>query len=272
MCPSARGKSLRAGAKGYLLKSTSANELVQKIRSVYNDINLLESKIDNSSIKSLHSQLEELWKIYYSRFENIIEEYNKSIKDINDFRQIEQKLEQRLNEIEEKFNSNQTNKINELEYKNQSSWESIRQELTNLNTQFNQANRNLSTQFERQLSNIKRDLDNKLSEALEDWSRQRTALQEWAVQRDEMRPSLTEYESKSRLELMSVINQIRSSFRDVARQQRTTRNWLIASGLFTLLALAISGYLLVSQANSDSSLVTPQENPATRHFDSNKIK
>ena len=44
------GKSLRAGAKGYLLKNTTAEELVRKIRSVYDDVNLLESEKRSSTI------------------------------------------------------------------------------------------------------------------------------------------------------------------------------------------------------------------------------
>ena len=53
------GKSLRAGAKGYLLKNTTADELVQKIRSVYNNINLLEPVENPTSLTPLQLQLEE---------------------------------------------------------------------------------------------------------------------------------------------------------------------------------------------------------------------
>ncbi len=252
------GKSLRAGAKGYLLKNTTADELVQKIRSVDNNINLLESEPSNNSLTPLQIQLEELIETYRLKLEKTIEEYSASM-NTEYYEQMEQKLEQRFNELESKIDTNHTGKINELEYKNQSSWKSISKELINVNSQFNQANRNLSTQFNQQINNLKQDLDGKLSSALDDWSRQRAALQEWAVQRDEMRPSIEDYESKNRQELMSVVNQIQDSVSNVDRQLKTMRKWVIASGLFTLLALTTSGYVLVSQIRAENSQVVPEE-------------
>ena len=251
------GKSLRAGAKGYLLKNTTAEELVCKIRSVYDNVNLLESENDQSSLVALQTQLEELVETYRHKFQKQIEEYKDSLDNVERLEQLEQQYEKRFDEIEDRLNTTQTNKINQLEYKNQSSWESIRRELINVNNQLNQANRNLSSQFNQQISNLKQDLDSKVSSALDDWSRQRAALQEWAVQRDEMRPSLEEYESKNRHELMSVVNPIRASFRDVDQQMRVMRNWLIVSGLLTILALGVSSYLLVSEVKSNNSFVPP---------------
>lgn len=255
------GKSLRAGAKGYLLKNTTAEELVLKIRSVYNNVNLLESDKDKDSLVSLENQLEELIETYREKFQNQIEEYKNSIENIDRLEQMDQKYQKRLKEIENKLYTQQKSKMSELEYKNQSSWESIRKELINVNSQFNQANRNLSTQFNQQVGNLKQDLEEKLSGALDDWSRQRAALQEWAVQRDEMRPSIEEYESRNRHELMTVVNPIRSSFKDVDKQLKMMRTWMIASGLITLLALIISGYLLISEVRSRKTVVIPnQEN------------
>ena len=249
-------KSLRAGAKGYLLKNTTAEELVQKIRSVYNNVNLLETIQNDSSLMPLKIQLEELIETYRLKLENIIETHNTTINPVY-LERIEQDLEQRFNELESRVDTNQTNKINELEYKNQSSWKSIRKELININSQFNQANHNLSTQFNQQINNLRQDLDSKLSRALDDWSRQRAALQEWAVQRDEMRPSLEDYEAKNRQELMSVVTPIRASFGDLDKQIRTMRNWLLTSALLTLIALAVSGYVLMSQVKSGNSSIIP---------------
>ncbi len=250
------GKSLRAGARGYLLKSTTAEELVLKIRSVYNNINLLEPVAENVDFDALQAQLDELLENYRHKLQNQIQEHEQSLYNTNFLQQLEQKFEQRIAELEDKFNTNQTNKIGELAHKNQSSWESVRKELINVNGQFNQANRNLSAQFNQQINNLKQDLDNKLSGALDDWSRQRAALQEWAVQRDEMRPSMEEYEAKNRHELMSIVNPIRSSFRDVEKQITTTRRWAIISGLAAVIALGLSGYLLFSQTRSNNSGVS----------------
>ncbi|MEM8719144.1 MAG: response regulator transcription factor [Cyanobacteria bacterium P01_G01_bin.39] len=252
------GKSLRAGAKGYLLKNTTADELVQKIRSVYNNVNLLETIDNESSLAPLQIQLEELIETYRLKFENIIEAHDNNV-NTNYWEHIEQQLEQRLGELENKAETNLIDKINELEYRNQSSWKSIRKELLNINSQFNQANRNLSTQFNQQISNLKQDLDLKLSNALDDWSRQRAALQEWAVQRDEMRPSLEDYETKNRQELTAVVNPIRNSYSELNQQIRKMRNWLLVSGLLTLLALTVSGYAIMLQVNSSESLIVPNQ-------------
>jgi YesN/AraC family two-component response regulator len=252
------GKSLRAGAKGYLLKNTTAEELVQKIRSVYDEVNLLESIPNDSSLVAIQAQLEELLETYRLKFDNLLKQHDSV--DLEYFERIEQKLEQRLSELESSLDTKDRNQLKELEQKNQLSWKSVRQEIINVNSQFHQANRNLSTQFNQQISNLRQDLDKKLSSALDDWSRQRAALQEWAVQRDEMRPSLEDYEVKNRQELMSLVDPMKASFKDMDRQLRTMRNLLVASGLFSLIALAIAGYVLLSYPKSEDSVVVPQAN------------
>ncbi len=124
----------------------------------------------------------------------------------------------------------------------------------NVNAQFNEANRTLSSQLNQQIVNLRKDLDTQVAGALDDWSRQRAALQEWAVQRDEMRPSVQEYETKYRNELMSVVNPIRSSFRDVDRQMHLMRNLGIASLLMAVVAVSFSSWLLASKLlNEDLS-------------------
>ena len=253
------GKSLRAGAKGYLLKNTTAEELVRKIRSVFNNVNILESLQKDNSIVPLQSQLEDLIETYRIKFENIVEE-NRATLDPEYLERIEQDLKQRLSALEGKVNANQSNKIDELENKNQSSWKSIRKELINVNSQLNQANRNLSSQFNQQISNLRQDLDGKLSTALDDWSRQRAALQEWAVQRDEMRPDFEDYELKTRQELTSVVNPLQVSVTDVDRRLKKMQGWLVGCGLLTLLAVAASGYALVSQTKSGDSVTFPNQN------------
>ena len=253
------GKSLQAGAKGYLPKNTTAEELVLKIRSVYNDANLLDSSTSRKSIEALQNELEELIKTYKSRLQTQVNEYENAIGRSDRSEIIEQQYEQRFTEIEDKLYAKQAKKINELEYKNQSSWESVRKELINVNSQFNQANRNLNLQFNQQINSLKQDLDEKLSTALEDWSRQRAALQEWAVQRDEMRPSLEEQELKHRQELTTVISPIRTSFRDVDQRFRKMRKWAIASNILTVIALLISGYLLAVQVRNGNFIFSPEQ-------------
>ena len=70
------GKSLRAGAKGYLLKNTTAEELVKKIRSVHNKVNLLESAQNNNSLIPLQIQLEDLIETYRLKLEDLVGKYD----------------------------------------------------------------------------------------------------------------------------------------------------------------------------------------------------
>ena len=256
------GKSLRAGAKGYLLKNTTAEELALKIRSVHNasSVNEVESSESEGSIVALQTELEELIATYRHKFQKQLEEFRVSATN-TDLEELDRKYEIRLEELERSLQEDRQQNLSSLEQTNQANWESIRKEIINVNSQFNQANRNLSTQFNQQLANLKKDLDVQIADALSDWSRQRAALQEWAVQRDEMRPSMEEYELKHRNELMSVVNPIRASFRDVDSQLKTMRNWLVASGLFALLSFCFSGYLLVSNARGNSSANISVEQP-----------
>jgi YesN/AraC family two-component response regulator len=248
------GKSLRAGAKGYLLKNTTAEELVSKIRSVSKNVNLLEQGNESDVLKSLQNQLEQLLDTYQDKFQKQLEAYQEKLDNIERLEQLELEYEERFQQLE---NSLQNKKFKDLETKNHNTWESIRKEIMTVNTQFSQANRNLTIQFNQQLANIKQEIDTKVASALDDWSRQRAALQEWAVQRDEMRPSIDEFESKYRDELMSVVNPLRSSFRDVNKQMRVMRHWLIATGLMAILALGLSGYVLISNLNLHNSSATP---------------
>ena len=250
------GKSLRAGAKGYLLKNTTPEELVKKIRSVHNNVNLLKSLRNEESLIPLQVKLEELVETYRLKLDDMVAEHNARYWADGE-NQIEQQLRQRLDELETKIDAERGTAIERLEQKNQSNWKSVRQELINVNSQFNQANRSLNRQFSQQIDTVKQDLDRKLSEALDDWSRQRAALQEWAVQRDEMRPDLENYETKNRQELMSVANPIRASLVDVERKVKNSQGWLRACGLLSLLAIALSGYVLASQIKSGDSLFVP---------------
>lgn len=248
------GKSMRSGGKGYLLKNTTAEELAQKIREVNDNVNLLQipSNLDDSGVLNL--KLEELISTYKQKFQKQLEEYQNSVEDLEQIKQLDRKYQQRLSALEAWIRDNQGLKLSELDQKYKSTWESMRQEIVNVNTQLSETNRNLSSQFNQQLVNLKRELDVQVTSALDDWSRQRAALQEWAVQRDEMRPSMEEYEAKHRNELMSVVNPLRAYCRDTEKQMRMMRNGLIAGVILALLALTASGYLLVINMNNHNSL------------------
>ena len=261
------GKSLRAGAKGYLLKNTTPEELVKKIRSVHNNVNLLESLRNEESLIPLQVRLEELIETYRLKLDDMVAKHNVRSRSDGDS-EIEQQLRQRLDELEAKIDGDRGTMVSQLEQRNQVNWKSVRQELINVNSQFNQANRSLNRQFSQQIDTLKQDLDRKLSEALDDWSRQRAALQEWAVQRDEMRPDLENYENRSRQELMSQVNPIRVSLGDIERKFKNSQGWLRACGLLSLLAIALSGYVLASQIKSGDSLFIPSRSVPGTDVDS----
>ncbi|MEL6495953.1 MAG: response regulator transcription factor [Cyanobacteria bacterium J06623_7] len=252
------GKSLRAGAKGYLLKNTTPEELVKKIRSVHNNVKLLESLRQDESLIPIQVKLEELVDTYRLKLDDLIAEHNARNWGEEDGENPNlQQLGERIVELESKINDAGDITVSQLEEKNQANWKSIRRELINVNSQFNLANRSLNRQFSQQIDTLKQELDAKVSEALDDWSRQRAALQEWAVQRDEMRPDLENYETKNRQELMSVVNPIRASIGDVDRQVKVNQSWLKIAGLLSLLAIALSGYVFISQIRSRDSFPLP---------------
>jgi YesN/AraC family two-component response regulator len=241
------GKSLRAGAKGYLLKNTTAEELADKVRYVYhNSNNNTALTVNHDMVAAIQTQLEELMETYRHKFQKQLENSHQSEAVLTHY-------DVKLNEIEISLFQKQEEALKQIKQDNQSTWESFYQEISSIHNQFNSANRNLSSQVNQQMVNLKKELDSELGNALEDWSRQRVALQEWAVQRDEMQLSAEEFQSKYRRELMSTINPFRASFRDVDRQIRTMRNWLIGTVLLAAMSLTFSSWLLASNFISNSS-------------------
>lgn len=230
------GKSLRAGAKGYLLKNTTAEELAEKIRSVYFDTKptLPVSEEDTSA---LQRQLEDLLQTYETKFQQQLDKVQASVNNLNP----------------ELTNSNYEKRFQELENVTKKSWESLRSELFNVQNQFAEANRTLDSQLTKQLINIKTELDSQLHTALADWSRQRAALQEWAVQRDEMRSTPEDFESKYRSELMTVINPLRASIKDLERRLQMMRNGVISAILVAAMALSFAGWLSLFNRSENSN-------------------
>jgi hypothetical protein len=84
-----------------------------------------------------------------------------------------------------------------------------------------------------------------------------------------MRPDLEDYELKNRQELISVLNPMRASLEEVDRKLKATKGWLRACGLFTLLAMAISGYVLLSQIKSGDLINPNQITPSKNTSDAN---
>lgn len=239
------GKSLRSGAKGYLLKNTTAEELAEKVRYVYHHHNQAALTVDNDLIVGIQTQLEELMETYRHKFQKQLESSDQSKSMLT-------KYDAKLEEIEISLNKQQQ-ALKKIRHETQTNWQSVHQEISSIHTQFNNANRNLSSQVNQQIVNLKKDIDIELDKALEDWSRQRAALQEWAVQRDEMQLSAEQFQSQYRQELMSTINPFRAYVRDFDKQMRTMRNWLIGTVLLAAMSLTFSSWMLASNSISNDS-------------------
>ncbi|VEP18398.1 Response regulator receiver protein [Hyella patelloides LEGE 07179] len=233
------GKSLRAGAKGYLLKNTTAEELADKVRYVYHNSSNVALSVDQEMVAGIQTQLEELMETYRHKFQKQLEGSHQSETVVAEY-------DAKFKRLEVFLLRKQEESLQRIRQETRSTWDSIHKEISNTNTQFNSANRSLSSQVNQQIVNLKKDIDVELNKALEDWSRQRAALQEWAVQRDEMQVSAEDFQSKYRRELMSTINPFRASFRDIDRQIATMRNWLIGSILLAAMSLTFSSWLLAS--------------------------
>ena len=225
------GKSLRAGAKGYLLKNTTADELAEKIRSVYCDSSQQSPSlpVDKETISAIQKQLEDLVQTYQAKFQEQLEAAQASLNNIS------------IVDIDPSYDR----RISELETVTKKSWESLRSEVLNVQNQFSEANRNLDSQLTRQLLNLKQEMDSRLNTALADWSRQRAALQEWAVQRDEIRNVPEDFESTYRNELMTMVNPLRASVKDLDRQLRIMRNGLISAIIVATMSLSFAGWLFL---------------------------
>ena len=216
------GKSLRAGAKGYLLKNTTAEELADKVRYVYNNdfSTSLSDEDQDETVVLMQRRLEELIETYRHKFQKQLESSNGAVA----------------------LPGNYENQLQE-----------IKQELATVHTRLSDEDKKINSQMSQQLVNLKKDIDIELEKVLEDWSRQRSALQEWAVQKDEMQLSTEELQSRYRRELMSTINPFRASFRDMDNQMRTMRNWLIGTILLAAMSLTFSSWLIASSFISDDT-------------------
>ncbi|MDJ0647832.1 MAG: response regulator [Xenococcaceae cyanobacterium MO_188.B19] len=254
------GKSLRAGARGYLLKNTTAEELAAKIRLVHNsnNTNNILPAGDRDDLVVIQNQVEELMESYRYQFQQQLEAYKDSLTQISHSSGLDMSYEKRLNELEHLLRETKDREISQIKQENLATRESIRAEIINIHNQLSEANHSLSSQVNQQIVNLKHDLDSQLKNALDDWSRQRATLQEWAVQRDEMQISPEELDSRYRQELVSWANPIRTSLRNADKQIKILRSWLIATAAIAFISLNFSAGMLIfnfMSGNSQSSQI-----------------
>jgi DNA-binding NarL/FixJ family response regulator len=226
------GKSVRAGAKGYILKNTTAEELAAKIRAINNGSEELISNNSKTDVDLTHLK-EEIMQEMILFSQKQIENHLATVKS-SDGEDLQQSLAQLQKTTEKNYNE-------------------LRSELISTHSKLGEVNRNFSAQVNQQLVHLKKELEEQLATTVDRWTQERTALQEWAVQREEIYPSTDELELKFRNELMAVINPMRTSIRESNKQIRVLRNWIFALGLTSALALFFAGIATYSSNNSNSN-------------------
>jgi DNA-binding NarL/FixJ family response regulator len=245
------GKSVRAGAKGYVLKNTTAEELANKIRAIYSSS---EQMIDEgiyhptTDLQALKEEIMQEILIYQHQLEANLAKARENNGDVG---KVKEYLQQNLATLQKTTEDD----LNQL-----------RSELLNTQNTLGDMNRSYTTtQINQHLVNLKKELEEQLAVTVERWSQERTALQEWAVQREEMYPSTEEIELKFRNELMAVINPMRTSIRDLSKQVRFLRSFMFALMFISAIALTFAGWAFVSSSSSDSSSSTDAEQSTTQN-------
>jgi DNA-binding NarL/FixJ family response regulator len=224
-------RALRAGAKGYLLKNITSQELVSTIRSVYlGQRNIAPANNNVPNLAAIQSQIEEMVTKYKKQLQETLEEAQSKASVSNDFH--------------EQFNR----RCSELELLNESNLKQFRGELMRLESDFTTANRNLSTQLNQQIDNLKINLESQFAAALQEWSTERSSLQDWLAKREQTKPDLDDFEMKYKGDLMNVVNPIRATVRDVDKQMGFFKSGLIASFLAGGLACSLSVWGFVANS------------------------
>ena len=266
------GKSLRTGAQGYLLKNTTAQELVTKIRNVYNSNSIVDPGENGAVLTTMQTQLEELLKSYKKKFQEQLQKY--------------QEYQELQDELALSESSISDESLRQFQADHQSSWEAIQNEVVKVTNQLTDDNQNLQDQINQQMVNLKQDLDTQLAQALEELTAQKneispsieqieskyrlelkstidpicTSFLEIEGQLKNMRDSIEKIEPKYQQELISEVNPIRSSIQDFDEQIQKMRTWLIAGVLIAAVSISFSSWALISTVSSNSSVETTEAN------------
>lgn len=279
------GKSLRTGAQGYLLKNTTAQELVAKIRNVHNSNSIVAPGENGQILTAMQTQLEELLKTYKQKFQEQLKKYQE-YQELQDELALSedtpQDQEQKFSQLEEELVEKQKEHLRKFQADNQSSWQAVKDEIAKVTNQLTTDNQNIQSQVNQKIVDLEQNWQNQLTQAIE----------KLTVQNEKMTPSLDEIESKYRYELkstidpictsfleiegqlknmrdsieklepkynhelISVVNPIRSSMQNFDEQMQKMRTWLIAAVLVAAVSISFSSWALISTVNSNSSLET----------------
>ena len=283
------GKSLRTGAKGYLLKNTTAQELVTKIRNVHNSNGIVAPGEYGDVLTTMQTQLEELLKTYKQKFQEQLEKYQED-QQLRDELVLSEDItpgqEQKFSQLEEELVERQKEHLRQFQADNQSSWQAVKDEMAKVTSRLTTDRQDLKSQVDQQIVDLEQNWQNQLAQAME----------KLAVQSEEMTPSLEVIESKYRHELkstidpictsfleiegqlkymrdsiekiepkynhelISAVNPIRSSMQDFDEQIQKMRTWLIAAVLVAAVSISFSSWALITVNSSNSSAETTEAN------------
>ena len=272
------GKSLRTGAKGYLLKNTTAQELVTKIRNVYHSNSIVAPGEYGDVLTAMQTKLEELLKTYKQKFQEQLEKYQEYQELQDELALSEAPLtedEPKINDLEEKLIQKQKEHLRKFQTDNQSSWEAVKEEIANLANQITNNEQNLQAQFDEQMANVKANLDAQLAqvaaaqksekipnlEEIESTYRKElkstidpicTSFLEIEGKLRKMQDSIEQIEPKYNQDLISTVNPIRSSVQDFEEQIQKMRTWVMAAVLVAALSVSVSGWLLISAVTANT--------------------
>ena len=269
------GKSLRTGAKGYLLKNTTAQELVTKIRNVYNSNSIVTPGDNGAVLTAMQTQLEELLKTYKHKFQEQLAKYQEYQELQDELKLSEDTTEeqgQKFSQLEEELVKKQKEHLRQFQADNQSSWQAVQEEIAKVTNQLTTDNQHLKSQVNQKIVAVEQELQTQFAQTME----------KLRVQNEDMTPSLEEIESKYRhelkstidpictsfleiegqlknmrdsiakiepqyqQELISVVNPIRSSMQDFDEQIQKMRNWLIAAVLVAAVSISFSSWALIT--------------------------
>ena len=283
------GKSLRTGAQGYLLKNTTAQELVTKIRNVYNSNSIVAPGENGQILTAMQTQLEELLKTYKHKFQEQLEKYqaDQELRDelaLSENATPDQK--QKFSQLEEELTTKQKEHLRQFQAENQSSWQAVKDEIAKVTNQLTTDNEHIQSQVNQKIVDFEQELQNQLAQTtakltvqLEDMtpsleeieSKYRyelkstidpicTSFLEIEGQLKDMRDSIDKIEPKYNQELSSVVNPIRSSMQDLDEQIQKMRTWLIAAVLVAAVSISFSSWALITVTSSNSTSETTEAN------------
>lgn len=221
-------KSLKAGAKGFLLKNTTAEELATTIRSVQSGQNL----IDPSQFQYSQADL----MAFQMRLKKTMEQQQQQWQT-----QLEQ-LKQSINQTESNYRSEVELRLEKLANKTESNLKVSYEAIANIEQQLLETNHKLTQQLTRQVESCKQELQDQLD----------SDLKGWIETQERFQPTIEDFETKYNQELICVLNPLRNTIRSLDQQIQSLRNGMIISIVTSAISLSFAGWVFVNFNRSNN--------------------